>query len=198
MNAVQQASRDILVALVMEGNRNLSDIPDLDDLRSRYHLWISDILLESSIEPWEAKGFLIVARSKDGTSACVRPDKYGMALSALLDLLDATLFEVSWIKEEILTDAAISPELPSPSGWKIFQVDRPETIGGKALQANAAPTGIHIYNTFSPTNNLTSSLDVLENATVKSAAWASWTNALVAALVGVAAILVTLWLAHKI
>lgn len=124
MNSVDRASRDILIALVIEANRQTSSIPDLNELRSRYNIKISDILLHSSIERWDAQGLLIVARSYDGTGACIKPGKYGSALSELLQLLNATTFEVNWKKEEILTDAEKIVDFPSPSGWKIFQFDR--------------------------------------------------------------------------
>jgi hypothetical protein len=120
VNAVERASRDILIALVIEANRGVSNIPDLEELRERYNLKISDMLLPSSIEEWDNLDLLIASRTYDGTGACIKPGKYGPALSILLELLDATTFEVSWQKEEILTDAKIWSDFPGMQGWKIL------------------------------------------------------------------------------
>jgi hypothetical protein len=127
--------------MIMEANRQTSDIPDLRDLKSKYSLKISDVLLDSSIDPWEARDLLIVSRTYDGTGACIKPGKYGPALSELLQILDATTFEVNWAKEEILTDAASDSSWPGLAGWKIFQFD------GDARQN--APTDIVSANHFS-------------------------------------------------
>lgn len=197
MNAVDQAERDMLVALIMEHNLGTSDIPDLEHLRSKYNLKISDALLGSSIDSWDSKGFLIVSKTFSGTAASIKPSKYGAALSALLKLIDGTIFEVDWKRERILTDGNLDDKFPGLIGWTCMGLDKPEPVPAEAKMPDQM-LPIHIHNNFSPVNNQAPvAAPVLERED-KSSSRASWANVFVVLLIGIGTILASLWIAGKI
>ncbi len=147
MNAVERASRDMLVALIMEANRQSGSILDLNELRTKFNLKISDALLPSSIDDWESRDYLIISRTFDGTGAGIRPNKYGAALSSLLEILNADHFEVNWQKEEILTDVDVWADFPSPNGWKLLLIEKEQTASSEIIPSNddlrTAPNELH-------------------------------------------------------
>ena len=104
----------------MEYHRTTGAIVDFDDLKDRYSFkvaradWFDPIISE-------VEHLLIVARTFDGVSARIKPHGYGDILRELLQELDATSIEISWPKEEILSDASDYDWFPTPNGWKWFQ-----------------------------------------------------------------------------
>jgi hypothetical protein len=121
MNSVEKAHRDILGALVIEHNIRSSNVPTLQELRTKYHLKISDALLESSIKPWEDRDILGIYRTlSSGTSVKIKQSCYSEALSEFLKLWGANEFSVDGKKEEVLADADAYEGFPLPSGWKFF------------------------------------------------------------------------------
>ena len=142
MNAIEKAARDILVALVIEANRGSSNLTDLTELKERYNIRVSDILLRSSIDRWDRNGLLIVSRTYDGASACIKPGKYGAALADLFEVIHASTFDVDWKKEEILTDGAIGDDFPTPTGWKIFSFQSTDKAAATARVDSSKWTGL--------------------------------------------------------
>lgn len=121
VNSVEKAHRDILGALVIEHNIRSSHAPTLEELRAKYHLKISDALLESSIKPWEDQGIIAIYRTlNDGTSAQIKQSCYSEALSEFLELWGANEFSVDGIKEEVFSDTDAYENFPLPDGWKFF------------------------------------------------------------------------------
>ena len=192
MNSVEQASRDMLIALVIDAARGDGDIPNLEDLRQRYHIKVSDQLLGASVEPWLQANWLIDARTKDSASVRLKLDRFGAALSKVLDYLDATQFEISWKKEEILTDANAGQDIPCPSGWKLLYFEKPR-MAIETPPPNHQP--IQIHNVFAPTNtqavNIPASND---GASVR----VGWWSLVFATIVGITAIVVSLWIGGKL
>ena len=123
MNSFDQARREILAALFMEYHRTTNDIAGFDDLKGRYSFkvarldWFDPIISE-------IEHLLIVARTYEDVAARIKPHGYGEFLRELLQQLDATNIEISWQKEEILSDAADYGWFPTPNGWKWFQYNR--------------------------------------------------------------------------
>lgn len=138
MNAFDQARREILGALFMEYHRTSGAIVDYHDLKSRYSLKVSKSEWFDPIVS-EIEHLLIVSRTFDGVSARIHPRGYGEILRELLQQLNGTSIEVSWSKEEVLSDATDHHWFPLPSGWKWYQFNQ----AGEESQ-NAAPAADRI------------------------------------------------------
>jgi hypothetical protein len=196
VNAVETAAREMLIALVIDSTRGDGDISKLETLRERYCLKISDQLLAASIEPWLESGLLIDAGSMDGPAACIKPGRFGASLSIVLDYLQATTFEVSWEKEEILTDANSALNIPCPIGWKLFYFEKTTSQQEPTPAPTASASPIHIHNVFSPNNTQTVSLPTASDDS--RSVRVGWWNVAVAIAVGAAAIFATLWVGGKL
>lgn len=115
----------MLIALVIEGAKGTAAMPDVEELATRHNVKITPMMAKSSISVWEDRGFLNISRMLDGSVAVgLKPGRFADALAIVLDYLDADLFEVSWEKEEILTDASAAVEIPAPNGWKLLHVEK--------------------------------------------------------------------------
>ncbi len=137
VNSVEKAHRDILGALVIEHNIRSSNAPTLQELRTKYHLKISDALLESSIKPWEDQGILGTYRTlSDGTSVKIKQSCYSEALSEFLKLWGANEFSVDGKKEEVFSDTDAYENFPLPNGWKFFVFEQKlEPIKSKVVKS---------------------------------------------------------------
>lgn len=195
VNIIQNASLRVLIALVLEFHRSSHSYPKLNDINERYGLKLSDTLLEASISPWAERGWLKIYRTySDGTNVGIDRDKFGVVYSHLLDAIKATIFEVDWKKEEILTDASAEIDLPAPRGWKVLFAEPINKVPPHAPPPVGSP--IHITNTFAPVNNAQSPSQA-PNPFAQSSAKAGWTNVwigIVSALIALTGIAVTFWL----
>ncbi|MDN3645498.1 hypothetical protein QWY75_04650 [Pontixanthobacter aestiaquae] len=198
MNTVQKARRDILIALVIEAEKGSSSVPDVLDIGRDYHLKYEDNILKSAVTPWLDRGYLISQQMMDGSViASIKPAKFSDALSDVLDFLDATFFRVDWKKEEVITDADQSIEIPCREGWKLFHTERPkpkqssDQVGRDMNVSPAQP--INISNTFSPNNTVEVGSEGKAPSNVTA-----WLSIVVALIVGAVSILVALWIGGKI
>jgi hypothetical protein len=200
LNAVDKATFELLTGLVLEFNRAPNTLPKLHDIKALYYLKSSEALLESAIGDFEQKGWILVSRTHaDGINVSIKRAKYGSVLAYLLEIIDGTIFEVNWKKEEILTDAPAGLDIPCPDGWKILYVESDKTE--KTPQPLTATTpSIHIINQFSP-SNVHSTPSATPNPFARSSARAGWTNAALG-VIGIVAtavsVIVALWIAGKI
>lgn len=195
MNSVEKARYDMLVAMVVEAAKGSSSIHDVEELAARHNVKISPSVVKSSITVWDDRGLLVISRLANGTvKAAVKRSRFADALGEVLDHLDARIFEVDWHKEEILTDADSSIDIPCPNGWKVFYCERTQRAHAENQTSATVPLPITIQNIFSPAD--ANSIKVESNE--GPIAWSNWVNALVALAVGAGGIIATLWVAGKL
>jgi hypothetical protein len=140
VNEVEKAELTTLFALFVEYHVDPNSYCDLEDLYQDYRLKFPKEWLESTISDWEDRGWVDVARSHSGTSARVLRTRYAAVLKQLLPWLGGTSLTVDARKEEILSDADPTGDVPMRNGWKWFtyQADAPTAITETAVVVPAA------------------------------------------------------------
>jgi hypothetical protein len=103
----------------MEYHRDRAELFDFAELATKYHLKYDEAWFRPIVA--ELRSLLIIADTKDGISAALRPEGYGAALEQLLARAGASELQIDWRKEEILSDASDLEWFPSPDGWKYIQ-----------------------------------------------------------------------------
>jgi hypothetical protein len=190
VNSIEKLRWQMQIALLVEAHREDASIPNLVALAAKYHINGDPAHLASSINRWENAGYLITYRTMDGSVvARVKPQALMEALSEVLDVLEADTFKVDWKKEEILTDAVSDELIVMPNGWKLFTMDKVKSPSNQSREPIVP--GIHIFNNFSPTSQVTNEIPEAKSPGIS---WAGWVSVIVA-IIG---ILMTLWLAGKI
>jgi len=193
VNSVTRLRSQIKIALVIESFRGSNEIPELTQLAQKYAIQGEDELIRSSIRDWEDAGYLIVARDLSGyVGACLKRASVSDSLEEVLEILEADTFKVDWAKEEIVTDALRLELIPGLEGWKLFEIARKAEQSQSAdhdVREQLAP--IQINNSFSPVNN---AAPQVESEATTSRNWAGWA----AVLVGVIAIVISLWIGGKL
>ena len=179
MNTVDRARRDVLTMLVIEAAKQTGRIPDIVELGRAYHLKHDDQMVKSAVTRWEERGWLIISRLLDGSVACaLKPSCYADALGEVFDLWDASVFSISWEKEELLTDADPDEAIPIRDGWKLLFVEREES-GRNASRPLEEGGTVSFINNFSPTNTVEAP---------KSSQTPTWIGILVALAIGLVTI----------
>lgn len=179
MNTVDRARRDVLTMLVIEAAKQTGRIPDIVELGRAYHLKYDDQMVKSAVNRWEERGWLIISRLLDGSVACaLKPSCYADALGEVFDLWDASVFSISWEKEELLTDAGPEEAIPVREGWKLLFVERAISQGNEAQPAEE-DASVSFINNFSPTNTVEAH---------KSSQLPTWISILVALAIGLVTI----------
>jgi hypothetical protein len=96
-----------------------------------------------------------------------------------------------WLESAEAEQAVLKKLTPTPNPL-VPQEERRDT------DRIAQTVPVHIINTFAPANSQNLSVPSSDNADGRSAARAGWANVWIALAVGVAVILVTLWVAGKL
>ncbi|MBX7481356.1 hypothetical protein [Qipengyuania qiaonensis] len=190
MKTDTQKYRDnALFILLLEHVTGSNRYQPVKELNERYNAKIPPDLLNDAFIHWQKKGFAKIYRTGTPLSARLRRDSYGDAYEEVLSIIGATSLRVTPDLREIFSDVDPNEDLPLPDGWKWFTWEKEENRSQPNEQAPSSP--ISIVNNFSPVNNVQSDRKSVPNAKLS---WAGW----VGVLVGIASILVTLWIAGKI
>lgn len=192
MNSIEKLRWRVQIALLIEAHKNGGSVPDVVELAKRYHIVGDPVHVASAITRWEDSGYLITYRTLDGVvGARIKPQALANALSEVLDVLEADTFQIDWKKEEIVTDADNDELIATPTGWKLYKIEKEKILPTVGLINQTTNPSISIVNNFSPTNHVNQ--DVGRNP-LGGISWAGW----VGVIISIIAILVTLWLADKI
>ena len=182
MNTVDRARRDVLTILVIEAAKQTGRIPDIVKLGRAYHLKHDDQMVKSAVNRWEERGWLIISRLLDGSVVCgLKPSCYADALAEVFELWDASVFSISWEKEELLTDADQNEAIPIRDGWKLLFVEPDASKRNEPSLATEA-AGVSFINNFAPTNMVEAP---------KSSQIPTWIGILVALAIGLVTIAIT-------
>lgn len=190
MRSDLQLSREkALFILVIEHLSGANNYQPVAELNERYHAKIPEHLLLDAFSHWQKEGLAKTYRAGTPLSARLRRDACGDAYEMVLASLGATSLKVAADLREIYTDADAMDDVPLPDGWKWFTFAKENPKPMSEPSQSSMP--VSIVSNFSPVNSVHTASP---SSHFGGISWAGWLGA----LVGVAGIVVTLWIAGKL